>query len=231
VKALRFAAPALVLVTLAGIVLYRTWRVHPVPAGDFTDDLTGPVSANLTIPFQAYAMTPEGLLRQDSASDRTYGSDRPMVKTRSAGYLARDFIFEVDVTIPADSHDIVFIGFGRGDPNPAVSMEPAAAFLFRIHNLPGMDVVHAAASKSTGSQPMHIRIEALGKYVAGTRTRFRIEKAGGQVILSMPATPVARFTFDLAAFPGLFDERSGYLFFGNSAEGTIFNHVSVRPRG
>lgn len=65
------AAPVRLTVTLAGIVLYRTWRVHHVPAGDVTDDLTGPVSANLTIPFQASAMTPEGLLRHDAADERS----------------------------------------------------------------------------------------------------------------------------------------------------------------
>lgn len=225
-----------ILLALAGIAVYST-RSEPAPPVDFADDLRGPASPNLTIPFHAYALTPEGLLRTDSATDRVYGNDRPMVKTVSAAYLSRDFVFEVDVTIPAETHDVAFVGFGLGDPNPAFNMEPAGAFMFRIHNLPGVDTVHAAAALPPSERPsdagpaVHGRLEVIGTYVSDTTTTFRIERADNRVMLSMPATKDASHTFELGAFPSVVDRKRAYLFFGNSAEGTIFSNVRVRPRG
>ncbi|MDQ3068445.1 MAG: hypothetical protein M3R55_01795 [Acidobacteriota bacterium] len=145
---LRLTVTALVIIALAGIGVF-SMRPPPAPAVDFSDALRGPASPNLSIPFDAYALTPEGLSRVDSASDRENGADRPMVKTVSGAYLSRDFVFDVDVTIPPGVQDIAFVGFGLGDQSPAMSMEPAGAFLIRIHHLPNVDVVHLAAARKS----------------------------------------------------------------------------------
>ncbi|MBA3949662.1 MAG: hypothetical protein H0X44_06930 [Acidobacteria bacterium] len=237
-KRLRLAVAALVLIALAGIGVYAM-RPAPVPATDFADALRGPASPSLSIPFGAYALTPEGLLRTTSTSGRESGIDRPMVKTLSGSYLSRDFAFEVDVMIPAEIQDLAFVGFGQGDPNPGLSNEPGAAFIFRIHRLSNTDAVHAAAARPPGGRlnttvspaEVLLRLEAIGKYVPGTKTTFRIERAGHVVALSMPGVPEARSAFDLRDYPKLFDEEAGFLFFGNSAEGTVFSNVRVRPRG
>lgn len=235
---LRLAATALALMALAGIGVYSMPPTSVLPA-DFADSLRGPASPHLSIPFGAYALTPDGLRRTTSASGRESGLDRPMVKTVSGGYLSRDFVFDIDVMIPGEIEDLAFVGFGRGDSNPGLSNEPGAAFIFRIHRLPHTDVVHAAAAPPPGGRldatvapaEVLLRLEAIGKYVPGTKTTFRIERAGDIVTLSLPGVPDVRSAFDLRDYPQLFDERSGFLFFGNSAEGTIFSNVRVRPRG
>jgi hypothetical protein len=230
---LRWVGGGLALAAVVGLAFY--WPRSVAAAPDFSDALTGPASPNLAIPFQAYALTPEGLLRSESATNRTHGKDRPMVKTLSGAYLRRDFIFEVDVMIPADTQDIAYVGFGRGEPNPDYSMEPSGAFLFRIHGLSGVGDVHAAAAAAAGrgtnpTRLPHLRLEAIGKCEPGRRTTFRIEHAGTRVTLSMPGTPGASHTFEIASYPELFDDRSGFLFFGNSSEGTVFSQVRVGPR-
>lgn len=235
---LRIGVAALVLVAVAGIGV-SSMRPAPVPAIDFSDTLRGPASPNLSIPFQAYALTPEGLLRAESASGRLSGLDRPMVKTRSGAYLARDFVFEVDVMIPPGAEDIAFVGFGLGDPNPGLANEPAGAFLFRIHSLPNMNVVHAAAAPPPGGRHSEtvspadvlLRVDVIGRYETGSRTTFRIERAAGIVTLSMPGKSGSQFAFELPSYPALIDGGTGFLFFGNTAEGTIFSNVRVRPRG
>ena len=243
---MRLGVAALGIVLLAGIAVYSLRQVL-APAVDFSDALRGPASPNLSIPFEAYALTPDGLLRTTSSSGRENGSDRPMVRTVSGAYLSRDFVFEVDVTIPGDTQDLAFIGFGRGEPNPGLDNEPGAAFLFRIHNLPDrhvvdapdLHVVHAAAARppdrllrtTVAPADVLLHIEAIGEYIPDTKTTFRIERAANIVTLSLPGTPGAQSAFDLRDYPKLFDERSSFLFFGNTAEGTIFSNVSVRPRG
>jgi hypothetical protein len=234
---LRISALVLVVAAVIGLSVYGTRRTHIAPPVDFVDDLTGPATPALVIPFNAYALTPEGLIRTQAATGRIFGNHRPMVKTASGEYLSRDFVFEVDVTIPAETQDLAYVGFGRGDPNPAYNDEPAGAFLFRIHNLPGLNRVDAAASLPSSERPteagakVHAALTAIGQYVPASRTTFRIERAGSKVTLSMPATPGASHTFDMTALPHMFGAADGYLFFGNSAEGTIFSNVRVRPRG
>lgn len=235
---LRLAVAALALIALAGIGVH-SMRPEPARPADFSDALRGPASPALSIPFGAYALTPDGLLRTTSTSGRESGLDRPMVKTVSGAYLSRDFVFEVDVMIPRESQDLAFVGFGQGDPNPGLSNEPGAAFVFRIHRLPQSDVVHAAVARPAGGRlaptvspaDVMLRLDAIGTYVPGTTTTFRIERAGDIVTLSLPGAPDVRSAFDLRDYPQLFDDRSGFLFFGNSAEGTIFSNVRVRPRG
>lgn len=236
-KALRIALPAAILIALAAIGLYAM-RDRPAPPVDFNDPLTGPASPQLTIPFEWFALTPDGLLRARSVTAREFGNDRHAVKTISGGYLSRDFVFEVDVTIPPSTQDLAYVGFGLGDENPAFNNEPAGAFLFRIHSLPAVNRVDVAASmppstrrQSDVGPAVYMRIEEVGRYIAGTKTTFRIEKAGSTVVMSMPGTPGASRSLELSQFPGLFGEDEAYLFFGNSAEGTLFSNVRVRPRG
>ena len=227
------------LVALAG---FGVWYFMPggedaASAVYFTDELTGPDSAHFTIPFQAYAMTPKGLLRSSAVTRRGFGSDRVVVKTVSGDYLSRDFVFEIDVMIPPDAEDLAYVGFGRGDPNPAYNNEPAGAFQFRIHSLPWVNRVDASASLPSSDQPaeagpkVHAELTPIGQYVAGSTTTFRIERAGTKVTLSMPGTPGAAHTFDMTLVPTLFGDGEGFLFFGNSVEGTVFSRARVRPRG
>ena len=233
----RISAVAVVLAALVGFGVYRARQADAIEPVDFVDDLKGPTSQHLIIPFGAYSLTPEGLLRSKAATGRSFGSDRVVVKTASGGYASRDFVFEIDVTIPPDSHDLAYVGFGLGNPNPAYNSEPAGAFQFRIHNLQGHDIVNAAASLPASDQPaeagpkIHAALTTLGHYRAGSTTRFRIERAGNRITLSMPATAGAAHTFDMSLLPQLFRADEGYLFFGNSVEGTIFSNVRVRPRG
>lgn len=235
-KWLRWGLAALAVIALGGLALFWGRPASPPPV-DFSDDLKGPTSEHLVIPFEAFALTPDGLLRAHAVTANTFGNDRAVVKTRSGAYLSREFIFEVDVTIPAGTEDLAYVGFGRGNANPAYNNEPAGAFLFRIHRMTGIDTVHASASRpsSTGKAEagpqVFARLETLGHYVPGLTTTFRIEHADNRVTLSIPAQDGASQTFDLSAFPDLFDRDAGYLFFGNSSEGTVFSNVRVRPRG
>lgn len=224
------------LFALAGIAA-SCERQAPAPPVDFTDSLTGPASPDLTIPFEAFTLTPEGLRRSRSDPGAASSRDRPMVKTRSGGYLSREFVFEIDVTIPAGTEDIAFVGFGLGEPNPAYHMEPAGAFMFRIHGLRDADGVDVAAAlpprpqRAGGGSPVHARLQNIGTYPSGATTTFRIEHVDNQVTLSMPGQTGAAHTFDLSVFPDLLGRDSAYLFFGNSAEGAVFSNVRVRPPG
>jgi hypothetical protein len=232
----RCATTGLALLALAGLAVSCA-RPGAAPPIDFTDSLTGPASPDLVIPFEAFTLTPEGLLRSHAVTASGFGNDRPVVRTRSGAYLSREFVFEIDVTIPNGAEDIAFVGFGLGEPNPAYNREPAGAFMFRIHNLTDVDTVHVAAALPPSSQPaetgpaVHGRLQAIGTYPSGVKTTFRIEHGDNRVTLSIPGQAGATHTFEVSAFPGLFGRDSGYLFFGNSAEGTIFSNVRVRPRG
>ena len=90
---LRISAVAVVLAALVGfgVYRYRTHQPDTIAPIDFTDDLRGPTSSNLSIPFDAYSLTPEGLLRSKAATGRSFGSDRLVVRTLSGGYASRDF--------------------------------------------------------------------------------------------------------------------------------------------
>ena len=200
---------------------------------DFEDALTGPVSPALNIPFEKYRMTPAGLLRSEAGSGTENGIDRPVVKTVSGGYLSRDFIFEVDVTIPEDHGDIAYVGFGAALNNRRYENEPADSLLFRIHNLPklpffGVDVA-ITDQDVVGKIGEHFRtISRVADYRSGAPMRFRIAHRAGDVTLSIPALPSASVTFTRAQFADLFDDRHAFLFVANSSEGTTFRNASVR---
>jgi hypothetical protein len=200
---------------------------------DFDDTLTGPASLAWDIPFQKYRLTPEGLLRSRSGSGTDDGTDRPVARTVSGAYLSRDFVFDVDVTIP--NGDIAFVGFGDGRNNPAYFNEPTDAVLFRIHNLPRLsifeiDAAIADRNVTPGNGEQHHFREKLplATYTSGKTMRFRIVHQGGQVTLSVPSIPDVSITFDRAKFAGLFDRRNSHLFLANSSQGTTFRNVSLR---
>lgn len=206
---------------------------EPVPV-DFADPLTGPVSAQLLIPFDKYALTPGGLLRTSAESGTRNGIERPIVRTVSGDYLSRDFVFEVDVTIPADHGDIAYVGFGAGRTNLLLDNEPSEAFLFRIHNLPempfyGIDIAVADPEGGTGFRGAFREFSRFGDYTPGEPMRFQIAHRQGMVTLTVPSVPEARVSFDMARFHDLFADGEARLFFANSSEGTTFANAALTP--
>jgi hypothetical protein len=200
---------------------------------DFADPLTGPVSPAFTIPFDSYSLAPAGLLRAHSPSGTENGIERPIVKTVSGNYLSRDFVFEIDVTIPADHGDIAFVGFGKAETSRVFNNEPTNAFLFRIHNLPrmpfyGIDVTVADPAGKEGPQGNFRVLDRMAEYTPGKPMRFQIAHQDGRVTMSLPAMPDKKRTFALADFPGLFDSREAHLFLANSSQGTTFTNASLR---
>lgn len=158
-----------------------------------------------------------------------------MIRTVSGRYLSRDFVFEVDVTIPADHGDIAYVGFGAGRPNQVLDNEPSHAYLFRIHNLPklpfyGIDLAVADPQGGSGFRGAYREFHRLGEYTPGRPMRFRISRQGGTVTLSAPAQAKAQATFELAKFPGLFDDANAFLVLSNSSEGTTFANAALRER-
>lgn len=202
-------------------------------AADFDADLTGPFAPVLTIPFSSYGFTPEGLLRTSSASRDQNGVDRPVVRTVAGGYLDRDFVFEVSVTVPETAEDIVFVGVGRGSPDPQFSNEPEAALYFRIHSGLGANEIHAvvtAAAAEVAASGRFAYQEVLGHYTPGRPITVRIERAGDTARVSVPGQAGASRTVSLASHRSRIGAE-GYLFFGNSAEGTTFTHAAVTSAG
>ena len=216
---------------VAGSAAAYSLRPAPAPAADFTDTLTGPDSPHLVIPFDKYTLTPEGLLRAHSASGRSNGVDRPVVRTRSDRYLARDFIFEVDVTIPEDVEDIAFIGFGDGT-STAPYNEPGGVFGFRIHHMPGVREVRLAALTlpQTGASAVYLFQDTIGTVPASGTITVRLERSGDHLIASLPGQDGSERTVRMSAYPSILRGGRGFLYLSNTAEGTIFSNVRVRPR-
>lgn len=204
----------------------------PAPI-DFADPLTGPVSPALAIPFEKYALTATGLLRTHSESGTENGIERPVVRTVSGAYGSRDFVFEVDVTIPSDHGDIAYVGFGSGRNNVVLDNEPSHAYMFRIHNLPkmpfyGIDVAVGDPNGTIGLQNAFRSLSRIGEYTPGQTMRFQISHRAGTVTLAIPSHPNARETFDMAEYRDLFDSDHGFLFLSNSSKGTTFSNASMR---
>jgi hypothetical protein len=200
---------------------------------DFSDPLTGPVSPALTIPFEKYGLTAAGLQRTHSESGTENGIERPVVRTASGAYMDREFVFEVDVTIPADHGDIAYVGFGSGRANAVLDNEPSHAFLIRIHNLPrlpfyGIDLTVADPQGGSGFRGGYRHFQRIGEYTPGRAMRLQIRHEDGKVTLAVPAVPEARAVFDLARFRDLFTAEDAHLFLANSSEGTTFTNASLR---
>lgn len=153
---------------------------------DFNDALSGPVSPALSIPFEKYALTADGLLRTNSESGIENGIERPVIRTVSGEYLSREFVFEVDVTIPADHGDIAYVGFGSGNNNPLLDNEPSQAILFRIHNLPrmpfyGIDAAVGDPAGGMGYRGAYREFQRIGEYTPGNTMRFQIAHRAGHI--------------------------------------------------
>lgn len=222
------------LVTAVVVVsIFSTPTAAGPAAVDFVDALTGPASPALAIPFDKYALTPAGLVRSSAGSGTQNGIDRPVVKTASGRYLSRDFVFEVDVTIPASHGDIAYVGFGAARTNPKMDNEPTSAFLFRIHNLPdmpfyGIDIAVGVPSGGSGFRDAYLSFDRAGVYTPGRPMRFRIEHRAGVVTMTILGPATVSRAFTLAQFADLFDAANAYLFLGNSSEGTTFRNASLR---
>lgn len=218
----------------SAVVLLNGGAVSAVtPQEFFADALSGPSSPHLEeIDFCDYNYTPSGLARV--ASDFGYNgwtpglSDRPMVKTAYDEYLNGDFRAEVTVSRnnSSQSHDLIYFGFGAGDPNPGYHNEPTNSFYFRIHQGGGNSV--QAVYHEGDATPVWVsgtNIIPIGTY-NNAGTTFRIDKCGDEVTLSIVGGGSATFNVsDVAAI----NSGNGHVFFGNSAIGTTFSDFVVAP--
>jgi hypothetical protein len=216
-------------IVVAGSAAAYSLRPDTPPAVDFVDRLSGPTSEHFNIPFDKYTLTPEGLLRHSSASKRNNGIDRPVVRTYSDKYLSRDFVFEVDVTFPADVQDIAFVGWGDGTPSGAYQ-EPSGAFGFRIHHLQDNRDVRLAVMRPADVPETAYEEQTIGVVPANGSLTVRLERSGDQLIGSLPGQPGTGHTLRISAFPLILKSGRGFLYLGNTAEGTVFSNVRVRPR-
>lgn len=225
----KLVPPGLALVL---VVCLTSCTKEPDP-NNFVDTLTGPVSS-FQIPFASYALTPSGLMRTDSASGTENGIERPIARTASGRYLSRDFVFEVDVTIPVHTNDIAFVGLGAGRGNQAFNNEPTSAALFRIHNLPKVPhhgvIVGLALPKTQRGLPAteyFSKADTVATYTPGQPMRVRIEHRGGAITLSVPSVANSARVFDRASYADLFDAEHSYLFVADGANGTTFSNAQV----
>jgi hypothetical protein len=224
-----------VLIVLGIVVLgaAAVYSLQPAdaPAVDFADSLKGPSSPQFDIPFEKFTLTPDGLLRSYSASGRANGNDRPVVRTRSDQYLSRDFVFEVDITIPADVEDIAFVGFGEGVTTTPHN-EPGGAFGFRIHALPTIREVRFAGmtSPARGASVMYPTEEVIGSVPSTGALTLRLERFGDHIIGSLPGQEGSERTIRISGYPSVLRNKRGFLYLSNTAEGTVFSNVRVRPR-
>lgn len=219
----------LVAVLVVAGAAYARWPAT-VAAVDFTDALTGPASPQLVIPFDKYALTPDGLMRISAARRRLSSPDRPMVRTVSDRFLDRDFVVEIDVAFPADNEDLAFVGYGDGVPGEPYN-EPGGGFVFRIHHFATDRSVRFAVipQPENGALGPYVSDEVIGELPANRRVTVRIERVGDKLTCSMPGQETSRRTFQLSAHPNVL-RGAATLFFGNSAEGTTFSNLRVsRP--
>lgn len=224
-----------VLIVLGIVVLgaAAVYSLQPdaAPAVDFADGLTGPASEFFDIPFDRYTLTPEGLLRHYSESGRSNGNDRPVVRTRSDQYLARDFVFEVDITFAAGGEDIAFVGLGDATLTAPFN-EPGGAFGFRIHYLPtNREVRLAAMTLPQPGMPVTYPIELpLGIVPESRAITLRLERSGDQVIGSLPRQEGSEGTIRISDHRQVLRSGRGFLYLANTAEGTVFSKIKVRAR-
>ena len=117
----------------------------------------------------------------------------------------------------------LYFGFGEGQPNPAYYNEPTNAFILRIHDGAVGNRIDAVASAGGVWQESQV---GLG-HSFGSGDRFRIEKCGDTVTLSIVGTGVS-YTFNTGAdLGGTINDTNGHIFFGNSATGTVLSDLSV----
>lgn len=219
-----------------GIVLVGTAAVYSLqpseaPAVDFVDHLTGPTSEHFDIPFDKYTLAPEGLLRHYAESGRINGTDRPVVRTRSDQYLARDFVFEVDVAFAGDGEDIAFVGMGDATTTAPFN-EPGGAFGFRIHFLPtNREVRLAALTLPQKGMPITYPFEqVVGNVPENGVVTLRLERAGDQITGLVPGQDGSGHTVRISDYSSVLRSGRGVLYLANTAEGTVFSNAKVWAR-
>jgi hypothetical protein len=222
--------PKLAPLNLAlALVVFLSSCARTADPVDISDELNGPVSPQLVIPFDKFELTPDGLLRTYSISADRNGSDRPIVRTVSGDYLSRNFRFDISLNIPEGHEDLAYVGFGEGLPNDAYNNEPTNAFLFRIHHIEGVTRIDAAVGVRKPlkqAYPYLAEFHQIGDYIPGQLTQFRIQRRDDLVVLSLPGSK-GEHTFKLSQYPALFDPNKAYLFFANTTEGTRFRFFGV----
>jgi hypothetical protein len=218
-------------IAVAGSAALYSLQPGEAAAVDFVDRLTGPTSEHLDIPFDKYTLTPEGLLRQHSASGRVNGTDRPVVRTRSDQYHSRDFVFEVDITFAKGSDDLAFVGIGDATTTAPFN-EPGGAFGFRIHHLPETREVRLAAITlpATGESVTYPYEQLIGTVPPNGALTVRLERSGDQIIGSLPGQDGGEHTIRISEYPAIHRSGRGFLYLANTAEGTVFRNVKVRAR-
>jgi len=58
----------------------------------------------------------------------------------------------------------------------------------------------------------------------------RLERSGDRITASLPEQPGSERTMSIAAHPSVLKSGRGFLYLSNTAEGTTFSNVRVRPR-
>lgn len=218
-------------IVAAGSAVAYSLQPAAAPAVDFVDRLTGPTSEHFDIPFDKYTLTPEGLLRHFAESGRINGTDRPVIRTRSDQYLARDFVFEVDVAFAADGEDIAFVGMGDTTMTAPFN-EPGGAFGFRIHFLPtNREVRLAAMTLPQEGMPITYPFEqVIGSVPENGAITLRLERSGDQMIGLLSGQDGSGQTVRISDHRPVLRSGRGFLYLANTAEGTVFGNIKVRAR-
>jgi hypothetical protein len=218
-------------IVVAGTAAVYTLRPGEAPAVDLVDRLTGPTSEQFDIPFDKYTLTPEGLLRHYAESGRTNGNDRPVVRTRSDQYLARNFVFEVDITFATTGEDIAFVGLGDATTTAPYN-EPGGAFGFRIHYLPTNREVRLAAMTlpQTGMPVTYPFEQLIGNVPENGAVTLRLERSGDQITGVLPGQDGNGHTVRISDHRQILRSGRGFLYLSNTSEGTVFSNIKVRAR-
>ncbi len=154
-----------------------------------------------------------------------------MVKTLSGEYLSEpQFTADRRVSVQrGDTGDIALFGLGQGDQDPGYFNEPSNGFVFRIHNLPDLTDVQAAAVTTAANNfgNHYLDFHSIGNYTAPAVV-FRIARNGDAVTLSIPATGQS-WTYSLSQYAAVMGLNASNmrLFFGNTINRTTFSGLSV----
>ena len=146
---------------------------------------------------------------------------RGLVVSKQAGYLGRDFVYEVVLTIPSNPAGVVNIGIGDGkSESTALIMmgNPSPSFhkgLVQVgNNIRGGEKLGYAEHKG--------------------KRRLRIEKVGDRITFSLDITmdgqsddDISKTIDNVRKFAPKLSPRNSYLFFGGSA---IFHQATIRAQ-
>jgi hypothetical protein len=112
-----------------------------------------------------------------------------VVKTSAGDYFTTThFTAELSITLAED--DLVYFGLGQAVNDAGYFNEPGNCLMFRIHNIGYSGIV--AAATQVGGASHFLDNREIGTYVPGTKERFRIQRDGDYVTLSVPSQNVSR---------------------------------------